>query len=273
MSASHIETYSLLRVCLATAAAEIRRTLAYTIEVVRWPLFPLLFYLTLYFTYQAAGRETVGQVSSAAFLLVGIFGMTLWSSAIWSGGYAVETERSAGTINSLFLTPASRGAVVVGYSVGAIAVFVAPTMVAATLLAIGLGVEFEVADPLALFLSFLSLLIAALAMGYLLAGAFVLTRRANMFANFLQTPIYLLSGMVVPVEELPQVLQWFAVIFPISAGMEALRGTLLAGQTIDMVYGPILRLLVVSVVLAFVGKSLLGKVEHAARNAGTLDFE
>ncbi len=250
-----------------------RRTLAYTIEVVRWPLFPLLYYVSLYFTYEAAGRDSVGATTPAAFLLVGIFGMTLWSSAIWSGGYAVESERSAGTINSLFLSPASRGAVVLGYSLGAITVFVVPTMVVATGLALALGVDFEIADPLAVGVAFCALLLAALAMSYLLAGAFVLTRRANMFANFIQSPIYLLSGMVVPVDDLPRVLQWFAYIFPISAGMDALRGVLLTGATLDEISGSVMRLVLISVVLMVAGQYLLERVEHAARNAGTLDFE
>lgn len=273
MSAAFAMTSGTLRVCLATAASYIRQTVAYTIEVVRWPAFPLLFYLSLYFTYQAAGRETAGDVSPAAFLLVGILGMTLWSSAIWSGGYAVETERYAGTINSLFLSPASRGAVVIGYSLGALAIFVGPTMVVALGMALVLGVDFDVADPLAVVAAFGALVVAALALAYLLSGAFVLTRRANMFANFLQTPIYLLSGMAVPVDDLPRWLQWFAWGFPLSGGMDALRGALLTGQSIDDIAATLVRLLLVSLALVVAGQWLLGRVEHAARNAGTLDFE
>ena len=273
MSAALAHTSDTTRVCLAAAASYIRQTVAYTIEVVRWPIYPLLFYLSLYFTYQAAGRDTAGDVSPEAFLLVGVFGMTLWSSSIWSGGYAVESERSAGTINSLFLSPASRGAVVIGYSLGALTIFVVPTMVVATALAFFLGVDFDVADPLAVLVAFGALLAAALALAYLLSGAFVLTRRANMFANFVQTPIYLLSGMAVPVDDLPEWLHWFAWAFPLSGGMEALRGTLLSGQSLEDISATIIRLLLVSAVLLIAGQWLLGRVEHAARNAGTLDFE
>lgn len=273
MSVAIGRTAGTARVGLATAGSYIRQTLAYTIEVVRWPIFPLLYYLTFSFTYQAAGRESVAGVSPEAFLLVGLFGMTLWSSAIWSGGYAVETERSAGTINSLFLTPASRGAVVLGYSLGAIAIFVAPTMTVATLLAFAFGVDFNVTDPFAVVVAFGALLIAALAMAYLLSGAFVLTRRANMFANFLQSPIYLLSGMALPVDDLPGWLQWFAWVFPLSAGMDALRGTLLSGQSLGDISDSIIRLLILAALLMAAGQWLLGKVEHAARDTGSLDFE
>ncbi len=228
---------------------------------------------TLILTYQAAGRETVDQVSPEAFLLVGILGMALWSAAIWAGGSSIESERSTGTINSLFLTPASRDAVVLGYSMGALIVFVLPTMAIATLLAFATGVKFDVASPIAPVLSVLALAFAAIAMAHLLSGAFVLTRRANMFANFLQTPIYVLSGMVVPIKDLPESVQWFAYVFPVSAGMEALRGTLLTGSTLSDVAEPLGRLFIVSVALFAVGHWTLGRVEHAARNAGTLDFE
>ena len=273
MSAVLTAPAATLRVCYATARAEIKRSMAYTIEIVRWPLFPLLYYVTLLFTYDAAGRSSVGQVSPAAFLLIGIFGMTLWSTAVWSGGYAVESERYTGTINSLFLSPASRGAVVFGYSLGSIFVFVGPTMAVATVIAIVSGVDFNVTNPAAVLLSLAALILAALAMSYLLSGAFVLTRRANMFANFLQAPIYLLSGMMVPVDDLPRQIQWFACGFPVSAGMEALRGSLLAGESLSMVAEPLLRLVIASAVLMLIGHWLLRRVEHAARNAGTLDFE
>jgi ABC-2 type transport system permease protein len=262
-----------VRVALSTAVAYVRRTLAYTIEVVRWPLFPILFYATLILTYQAAGRQSVDGVSPESFLLVGIFGMTLWSTAIWSGGYAIELERDSGTINSLFLAPVSRDAIVIGYSLGAISVFVAPAMVIATLLGLVAGVEFNVSQAYAPLAAGIALMIAALAMAHLLAGAFVLTRRANMFANFLQAPIYVLSGMVVPIDNLPKALQWFAFIFPVSAGLDALRGTLLSGEPLGAVAGPIVRLLVISAVLFVAGHKILERVEDAARNAGTLDFE
>jgi ABC-type multidrug transport system permease subunit len=94
-----------------------------------------------------------------------------------------------------------------------------------------------------------------------------------MFANFLQTPIYVLSGMVVPIEDLPKAAQWFAFVFPVSAGMDALRGTLLTGSTLSDVAEPLVRLFLVSAALFAAGHWTLGRVEHAARDAGTLDFE
>lgn len=260
-------------VCLATAVAEVRRTLAYTIEIVRWPLYPLVYYLTLLLTYRISGRESVQGLSPEAFLLVGAWGMVIWSSVVWVSGYAIERERSEGTILSLFLTPASRGAVIFGYAAGSLVAFVAPTMFVLGVLAFGLGAGFRITDPLAVAISAGMLLAGAAAMSYLLAGGFVLTRRANMIANFIQSPIYLLSGMVVPIEQLPGPLQLFATIFPLSAGMDALRESLFAGASITEITGDIGPFAITTMVIFGLGHILLGRVEHAAKQGGQFDFE
>lgn len=261
------------KVMLATMRVEIARKCAYTIEVVRWPLFPVLYFSVLLLAYQAAGRETVDGVPAAGFLLVGTFAMTLWSASVWTSGYAVELERSEGTILSLFLTPASRTAVVFGYGLGALVIFVLPTLAVLLLLTLVSGSTFNVSDPAAALLAGLALIGASQAVGYLLAGLFVLTRRANMFANFVQSPIYLLSGMVVPLDQLPDWLRWFAYGFPISYGIEALRAALLSGASLTDIGPELLLCALVSGLMIVIGALLLQRVEEVAKRGGQLDFD
>ncbi len=259
--------------CVQTGRSYVTRQMAYTIEVIRWPLYPIMYFLVLSLTYQVSGRTSVDGMSPEGFLFVGTIGMVLWTSSIWTGGYAIELERYEGTIQSLLLTPGSRSGVVLGYTLGSLAVFIVPSILLLFVLAILLGAEFNIADPLAVICSALALLIGSIALGYFLAGAFVLSRRANMFANFFQQPIYLLSGMVVPVAELPEILQWFAFIFPISAAMTALRETLLAGASLDDVAVPLLQFGVFSFAFALGGWYLLRRVEHVAKRGGALDLD
>jgi ABC-2 type transport system permease protein len=262
-----------LDVMLATTRAEISRKCAYTIEVVRWPLWPVLYFSVLYLAYQAAGRDTVGGVSAAGFLLVGVFGMGLWSTSVWTSGYAVEWERSEGTINSLLLTPANRTAVVLGYGFGAMLLWVLPTTFILMLLTLATGARFNVSDSLAVLLAGLALVGAAQAMGYLLSGLFVLTRRANMFANFIQSPIYLLSGMVVPLDQLPDWLRWFSYGFPFSYGMTALRAALLDGALLDVIAAELALCAATSAIAVIGGAVLLRRVEEVAKRGGQLDFD
>jgi ABC-2 type transport system permease protein len=264
---------SVFAVLIVTAWAEVERVRAYAIEIIRWPVYPVLYYATLLLAYQASGREAVDGVSVEGFLFVGTIGMVLWSSTIWASGYAIEMERTEGTINSLFLTPANRSAVVFGRGIGSFAIFITPTLVVLTTLAVLTGATFDVQSPVAVVLSFLALVFGALALGHALAGAFVLTRRANMWANFLQSPIFLLSGMVVPVSELPDWLSWFAAIFPLSAGMSALRDSLLAGAGLGDITAPLLRFSLSSLALLVIGSLLLRRVENVAKRSGQFDLD
>ncbi|HUZ02684.1 MAG TPA: ABC transporter permease [Thermomicrobiaceae bacterium] len=258
-------------VCGATAAAHVRRSVAYVIDVVRWPLGPLLYYVTLLLTYHISGRTVVAGMPVAGFLLVGTVGMILWQATLWNGGYAIERERFEGTLPSLLLSPASRSAVVFGYTLASMAVYVIPNVLVLAVLALLSGAHVDVRDPLAAALATLSLAAAASVLGYTLAGLFVLTRRANLLANFLQSPIYLLSGMVVPISSLPGPLRSVARVFPISFGMDALRQTLLLGAGLGQVAPALIRLVVASTALAAVGTWLLRRVEHVAKSGAELD--
>jgi ABC-2 type transport system permease protein len=267
------ELRAFLTVLLATARAEIERRRAYLIEIVRWPLFPVIYFLTLLLTYRVSGQPTAGGYNIEGFLLIGAIGMVVWSSTIWSGGYAIEIERTEGTINSLFLTPCSRAAVIMGYGLGSFAIFILPGVAALTILGVLTGARFDVQSPAAVALAGFALVFGALALGHVLAGGFVLTRRANLWANFLQTPVYLLSGMVVPVSELPDWLGWFATIFPIGAGMTALRDSLLSGAGVGDIASPLLSFGISSLVLVVAGSLLLRRVENVAKRGDTFDLD
>lgn len=266
------DAVTFLAVCLATAAAYVRRWWSYAIDVIRRPIYPLLYYATLLLTYRIAGRATVDGVDAAGFLLVGTLGVMLWQSNLWASGYAIETERQEGTLPALLLTPSSRAAVVLGYGLGSMVTYIAPTLLAIAPVAVLAGVRLQARHPDAVVVAALALVAATMALGYALAGLFVLTRRANLLANFLQSPVYLLSGMVVPVAALPGPLRWLGEVFPISFGMTALRSALLAGAPLGDVAGALLRLLVASAVLVVVGTYLLRRVEHVAKRGSELDL-
>ncbi|HET7035665.1 MAG TPA: ABC transporter permease [Thermomicrobiaceae bacterium] len=264
---------SFMDICLASAWCYMQRTLSSLIDLVRWPLMPAVIFLTMLLTYQISGRSTVDGYEVAGYLLVGTFGLVLWSSNLWGSGYAIEYERSEGTLTALFLTPASRAAVVLGYALGSSALYVLPSVLVVGLLAWVSGARLDLAHPLAAVVAALALVGASFALGYALAGFFVLTRRANLLANSLQSPIYLLSGMLVPVAALPGPLRPLASVFPISDGMTALRAALLGGAGLGDVGGSLLRLLLMSAILVLAGTLLLGRVEHDAKRGATLDYD
>ncbi len=258
-------------VLIATMRAYLKRSHAYLIDILRVPLYPLFTFATWRITYAVSGRGHVDGAAVSGFLLVGMLGMITWTSTIWSSGYAIEYERAEGTISALFLSPASRVAVIAGYGLGSF-LWLAPSFAVVIALALATGARLQVADPLAAAAAVVALLLASLATGFACAGLFVLSRRGNLLANFLQLPIYLLAGFLVPRGRLPGWLRPVSDTIPAGHAVDALRASLLDGAPLHGVIGDLGATLGLAALYGCVGLISLRRVEYAAKRAGTLDL-
>lgn len=194
-----------------------------------------------------------------------------WSSTIWSSGYAVEHERHEGTIAALFLSPASRVAVVAGYGLGAF-VLSLPSLAVLALLGLATGARLEIGDPLAAPAALATLYLGSLCTGLAFSGLFVFSRRGNLLANFLQLPVWLLAGFLVPRASLPGWLRPLSNAVPASHAVDALRASSLNGARLCDIAGELALAVATSAAFALIGFLSLRRVEHVAKRAGTLDF-
>ncbi len=256
---------------IATARRYVRGQNAYLIDIVRIPLWPLLLFATTRVTYLVAHRDTVDGVDVSSFLLVGMFGMITWGSSIWSSGYTFEAERYEGTIGALFLSPASRVAVIAGYGLGSL-LWLLPSFVLVTLLGVLTGARPHIANPLAAASAVLTLLGVSLATGFAFAGLFVLSRRANVLANFLQAPVFLLAGVQVPRNTLPHWLLPLSDAIPASPAIDALRASTLHDAGLAAIARPVAFALGTAAIYVLVGLVSLRRVEDAAKRSGDLDL-
>ncbi|MGH2442801.1 MAG: ABC transporter permease [Chloroflexota bacterium] len=256
---------------IATCIAYLRRVSAYTIQLVRWPLGPVVQFITFRVTYSIAGRGQVDGASASGFLIVGMIGLVTFSSSIWVSGYAIEWEREEGTSGALFLSPASRAAVIMGYGLGSFVWFM-PTFLVIGVLGAVSGATFHVADPLAVIAAMTSIIFASLATGFAMAGLFILSRRGNLFANTAQQPIYLLAGFLVPRAYLPGWLHAISNAIPAAHAVDALRATLLNGADLGSASSALLWTLGTSACFFAIGIMALRRVEYVAKHYGQLDL-
>lgn len=255
----------------STATASFKRNNAYLINIIRIPLFPVGLFLTSYLAWQTAGVETIDGVNVGGFLLAGMFGLICWSSAVWETGSAIESERWEGTIAALFLSPASRVAIVLGHGLGGL-VFLIPSFAMVALLGALTGADLNIASPAAMLLAAIALLLAALTMGFLLASLFILTRRANLMANVIQHPLYLLGGFMVPRDELPGWLHAISQAMPIAHATDAFRASMLNSASLADIFGSLLAVLTTSTAFMLIGLLGIRRVEYAAKRTGQLDL-
>ncbi len=275
MSAVPLEFRGGLAYHWATLVATVRMHLEvdtlYPTNVLQQALFPVLSYVTWRVTYTVSGRSTVGGVGPSAFLLVGMVGLLTWRLTVLGSGYSIEDERSEGTIGALFLTPVSRAVIILGHGLASFAGML-PTYAVIVIVGFLIGARLDVTDPLAVALALLSIVVASLSIGFALAGLFILSRRGNLVANSLQSPIYFLAGFIVPRTELPEWLRPLSNILPAGPAVDALRASTLSGATLGGISHTLGLAFGTSALWALIGYLSLRRVEYAAKRSGQLEL-
>lgn len=197
---------------------------------------------------------------------VGAGMMGVWSSVLFGSGGAIQRHRWEGTLEMLMLAPRRPALVILPFT---IATAVTGTYSMAATLVWGrvlYGIRLSFADPVG-FVAAVPVCILSLGMfGLLLASTFVLMRNANALANTLEYPIWLLSGMLIPITALPGWTGPLAAILPTTWGSRAVRAAATGGE----VWGPLAVCLAISVACLALGALALSYVERRARVTATL---
>jgi ABC-2 type transport system permease protein len=188
-------------------------------------LLPAIFASIAFFLVEAGGRP-----GTLLYAALGAGMMGVWSSTLFGSGGAITWQRFQGTLELLVgapapfllvLLPITLASATVGiYSIGGTLVFGR----------IFFGVPLDVVHPLALVVAIPAMLVGLGFFGLLLATTFVLYRYANALSNLLEYPIWLVTGLLVPISILPVwvgPISWF--LAP-TWGVKAIREAALGGD-------------------------------------------
>ncbi len=158
-------------------------------------------------------------------------------------GISFLRERVGGTLERLMATPVTRGEVVGGYIAGfglfaaiQVAVLMAwslgtihvPAIGPVPGFSIGLGVAMAGSPALA-YLVVLLLALGAVSLGIFLSTFARTELQIMQFIPIVMTPQFLLSGILFPVSSLPDVLQPFVGLMPVTYAVDGLRLVFIAG--------------------------------------------
>ena len=191
---------------------------------------------------------------------------------LWGTGYFIENQRGAGTLEVLFLAPTNRVTLLLGVALQDFVFSSIIIGVTVSLCSFAFGLNLNIVDPFGLLLCFILTVLALYAVGIFFASFFVLTRSANLLANFLQAPIMYFSGMNFPVNAIPKMFFFFSALIPITFGIDAFRKMSLAGASITMVWHDILALTIHVVIFSVLGVWGLKFAERQALKKGDIRF-
>jgi len=217
--------------------------------------------------FATLGFHVAGASTQRPALLVSIGAglMGMWSSTLLSAGAIVDQQRRHGTLEPLIASPM------------ALPLTVVPAIVASATsgmysLAATLGwgvllfdVSVTVSQPFLLVGCIVAMVLSVGGLGMLLAAALVRYPAAAGFSNLLEYPVWILSGMLVPIALLPGFAQWLSAVVPPAWAVRAVYASVTGGNAA----GPLLVCVAATAAEFLVAGVLLGMTERAARSSAT----
>ncbi|HJR46371.1 MAG TPA: ABC transporter permease [Actinomycetota bacterium] len=223
---------------------------------------PVIFATIAFFMFKSGARgETLLYAALGAAL------MGIWSSTLFGSGGQIQWERFQGTLEPLLVAPRPYVLTVTGAALGTSTMglySLVTTLLWGRLL---FGIPLDVERP-GLFLLAIPITIFGLGMlGLVLASTFVLYRHANALSNLLEYPVWLITGLLVPVSLLPGWVEPLSWVLAPTWGIKAIRGAAL-GQG-DPAFAIAMAVLL-AVIYIVIGSVFLRYFEVLARERATL---
>ena len=210
----------------------------------------------------AYAHEAAKDARFVDYLVPGVmaFAATLFTTLLTL--LAFVGERSGGTLDRLRVTPVTEGEIVLGYELafGVVAAIQGTLLLAVAILAYDVLVVGSVALAA---LVIVLMAIDAMGIGVLISAAAQREGQAVQMIPFIVLPVFLLSGIFVPVEALPAWLQPVSYALPPTWAVEALRNVMLRGWGIDRLWMHVAVLAGFAVVLTLLAIAGLKRARRA----------
>ena len=172
-------------------------------------------------------QVNTGTANYVAYLLIGSNVFMMVSGALWNFGFWLRREQQTGTLEALYLAPASKGLILTGVALYGALRNLANFSVAFTVGCLVFGVNPFQGDIL-LALVFLLLGLIPLYGISLLYGAIVLRlKEANAMIQLAQWLLSFLMGVFFPIAAFPRLMRAVAMLFPPTWMNNGVRAALL----------------------------------------------
>jgi ABC-2 type transport system permease protein len=201
----------------------------------------------------AAGRHEAVQASNQLihetgaryidFVVPGLLGMNIMSSAIWGMGFAIVEARQKKLLKRLVASPMPRWQYLASYILSRLVMLVIEVGAFLGFARVVFGVPFRGSlVELGILCVLASLAFSAL--GLLVASRAKTMEAASGLMNLVMLPMWILSGVFFSASRFPTVIQPVVRALPLTAAIDALRGNMLQGMNLGQQIAPVVILTV-----------------------------
>ncbi|HEY7624726.1 MAG TPA: ABC transporter permease [Candidatus Limnocylindria bacterium] len=269
-----------LRAFFAAARKELRQQRRYPtlfLGLLFWPVMLPASWVLMGHAYSgndpqalAAFADRAGSSNVAGFVFVG-YAMYMWlSSLLWGAGTSLRQEQLRGSLEAVFVTPASRLVPLFGPGVGTLL----PMAATFVIMFLALWIFFGVVPPLTAILQaavIVALGVPALyAIGALFAASVLRFGEVGPIVQLIRGMFVLACGITFPVAMLPFWAQVWAWLMPPTYIVDDIRRVLLRGAGLVDVAADIAIVLAIGALTAVFAVVVFRWLETSARRTGML---
>jgi len=169
------------------------------------------------------------------FFVPGVIGTLTLILIVNLTAFAIVREREVGTLEQIMVSPIRPAEFILGKTVPFFLIGLGEVALVVTVGLVWFRIPF-VGNPFVLLLGTALFLLCSLAIGLLISTICSTQQQAFSTNFFILSPFFILSGFAFPISSMPQVLQWFTYINPLRYYLVVIRGTLLKGIGISVLW-------------------------------------
>ncbi len=239
------------------------------ISLLVWPVLTLAVSYYSYLSFDLEVLTKIGIHSAddlAVFLLTG----ALCYNCFWlmvQSAFFMLNERENGTLEMVFMTPASRMGILYGRSLGVFNQGIWFFVFYMVMVMVIRGTDAGTVTGLPAV--FVSLLVSAVIWGGFMNAVFITSRDASFWFILCDEPMKLLSGVQLPVTVMPFILRALSVIFPLTYCLDIARSFFSGAVPEDTVW---LKYIMINLLLIMLTGLILRLAEKHNRTTGNLQF-
>jgi len=191
-------------------------------------------------------------------------------AAISDLAWGIRGEINAGTMEQMSMSPMPVGLILMGRVFANLVITTIQLLIQGSVLLLLLGIRIPIRWE---GLPVLALTLAGVfGFGFIVAGATLIFKQFESFANLIQNVLLFLNGTILPVDTMPGWLAGFGRTLPSTQGIVVLRRVILDGQSLVSAWqdGSLVWLVAHSAIYLVVGWLLFSYCERVAKERGSL---
>jgi ABC-2 type transport system permease protein len=173
------------------------------------------------------------------FFVPGVIGTLVLVTIVNLTAFAIVREREVGTLEQIMVSPIRPAEFIFGKTVPFFFVGLGEVALVVAVGVLWFQIPF-VGNPFVLLFGTTLYLLSTLALGLLISTVCTTQQQAFSTNFFVLNPFFILSGFSFPISSMPQVLQWFTYINPLRYYLIVIRGVLLKGVGLDVLWPELL---------------------------------